>query len=755
MSDLSVDVFKMIFLNALNSFAPVKKIYLRANHSKFVNKELSKAMMLRTKLRNKFLKQKTTETRSAYNKQRNICVSILRKAKRSYFENLDIKNLSDNRKFWGTIKPLFSNKVRSNDYIILNENDLLIRNEYKIANIFNTIFVNIVPNLGMEIDQQYPSNVSNISDPVEKAIKKYQKHPSISIINKMVSSVENEASFSFTCVTVDDISKEIKRLDIKKATQESDIPTKVIKQFPNLFIDFLHKNINSCLTEGTFPNDFKKAVVHPIHKKECKTEKSNYRPISILPNLSKIYERLLYDQMYSYFDKFFVKYQCCFRKGYNAQHCLLVMIEKMKEARDKSKVCAAVLTDLSKAFDCLKHDLLIAKLHAFGFDQKSLRFIYAYFNNRVQVTKVGSYYSEILDIIFGVPQGSILGPLLFNVNIIDLFLIEHYRSDFSNYADDTTPYNCGNTFLEVISDLETTINNLFDWFCCNNFKVNPSKCHLFLSPFNLKSINIKNFSIEGSSSKKCLGVTVDSNFTFEKHINELCKKGNQKLHALARCAKYMSTEKRRTLFNAFVVSQFNYCPLVWMFHTKELNGRINSLHEKALRLIYQNRNLSFDELLKLDKSVSIHYRNLQYLLTEIYKVKMGLSPPIMNDILTWDENASYNLRSGVTVTRRNIRTNKFGFETITTIGAVLWRNLPNDIKNSDSLNIFKHRIKQRTPDNCPCKICRNFRRIWDSYENHTCMILLHFYGGLYVPLRYLILEYLQVLNKYIYIFFQK
>ena len=198
-------------------------------NSKFANKDLSKAMMLRTKLCNKFLKQKTTETRSAYNKQRNICVSILRKAKRSYFENLVIKSLSDNRTFWGTVKPLFSNKVRSNDYIILNENDLLIRNEYKIANIFNTFFVNTVPNLGIEIDQQYLSNVSNISDPVEKAIKKYQKHPSISITNKMVSSVENEVSFSFTCATIDDISKEIKRLDVKKATQESDIPTKVAK----------------------------------------------------------------------------------------------------------------------------------------------------------------------------------------------------------------------------------------------------------------------------------------------------------------------------------------------------------------------------------------------------------------------------------------------------------------------------------------------------------------------------------------------
>ena len=137
--------------------------------------------------------------------------------------------------------------------------------------------------------------------------------------------------------------------------------------------------------------------------------------------------------------------------------------------------------------------------------------MYVYLNNTVKVTKVGFYYSEILDIIFGVPQGSILGPLLFNTNIIDLFLIEHYRSDFSNYADDTTPYNCGNTFLEVISDLEATIDNLFDWFCCSNFKVNPSKYHLFLSPFNLKSINIKNSSIKRSSSDKFLRVTVDSN----------------------------------------------------------------------------------------------------------------------------------------------------------------------------------------------------------------------------------------------------
>ena len=126
-----------------------------------------------------------------------------------------------------------------------------------------------------------------------------------------------------------------------------------------------------------------------------------------------------------------------------------------------------------------------------------------------------------------------------------------------------------------------------------------------------------------------------------------------------------------------------------MFHTKQLNNRINSLHEKALRVTYQGRNSSFSELLNLDKSVSICYRNIKYLLLEIYKVKMELSPPIMSDIFSLSENSSYNLRCGVTVNRRNIRTSKFSFETVSIIGAILWNDLPAELKNSESLEIFK------------------------------------------------------------------
>ena len=152
--DITVDIFKMTFLNVLNKFAPLKKKYLRANHSRFVNKELNKAIMQRSRLRNAYLKDRTRAARIAYKKQRNVCVSILRKSKKCYYENLDTKNITDNKKFWGTVKPLFSNKVRSNTYITLNEDEKLIKNEYQIANIFNTFFIEIVPNLGNKVDER-------------------------------------------------------------------------------------------------------------------------------------------------------------------------------------------------------------------------------------------------------------------------------------------------------------------------------------------------------------------------------------------------------------------------------------------------------------------------------------------------------------------------------------------------------------------------------------------------------------------------
>ena len=153
-----------------------------------------------------------------------------------------------------------------------------------------------------------------------------------------------------------------------------------------------------------------------------RNSETNYNPVCILPNLSKIYERCLFKQMSKLFDKILSKYQCGFRKGFNSQHCLATILEKWRESIDRSGCFRALLTDLSKAFDLVLHDLLIEKLHAYGVDMKSLRFLYSYLNDRKKV-KINDKYSSFEEILFGVPQGSILGPLFFNLFISNLFLI--------------------------------------------------------------------------------------------------------------------------------------------------------------------------------------------------------------------------------------------------------------------------------------------------------------------------------------------
>ena len=239
----------------------------------------------------------------------------------------------------------------------------------------------------------------------------------------------------------------VTNLNIRTAVQFNAISTKLVKEFGYLFSKYIATSINRCIAEGTFVNSFKKSEVRPIYKKDGRTGKSNYRPVSVLSNVSKIYKRCIYEQIYSYFDKIFSKNQCGFRQGFNTQHILLAMIEKMKPSRDNKQLCVAILTDLSKTFDRICYDLLIAKLSAYVFDKKGLKLIYDYLNGRSQKIKVCSSFSSALDISYGVPQGSIIGPLLFNIDICDIV----------NYADDNTLYECDQHCDNLINNLELTV----------------------------------------------------------------------------------------------------------------------------------------------------------------------------------------------------------------------------------------------------------------------------------------------------------
>ena len=203
-----------------------------------------------------------------------------------------MKDFNDNKKFWATVKPVFSNKIKSAVNIFLDELGEVIRNEVKVANVFNKYFVNMVPSMGITNNHNFLSNTDTSDDPVEKIIDKYKNHPSITCIKKHITN--SELFFTFQPVTKNQISNLIKLLNDKKAVQSTDIPTKLMKELCDCFSEFIYKSTNHCITEGNFIADFKEAEVRLLYKNDGRANKSNYRPISILSNVSKIYERCLY-----------------------------------------------------------------------------------------------------------------------------------------------------------------------------------------------------------------------------------------------------------------------------------------------------------------------------------------------------------------------------------------------------------------------------------------------------------------------------
>ena len=365
-----------------------------------------------------------------------------------------------------------------------------------------------------------------------------------------------------------------------------------------------------------------------------------------------------------------------------------------------------MITDLSKAFDCLDHDLIIAKLYAYGFDYKAVKLIYDYLSCRFQRVRINSSYSSWKEILKGVPQGSILGPMLFNIYLSDLF-ISLSEANICSYADDNSPYACKANTDDVITQLQEDSNKLLQWFSHNSLKANPDKFHLILndSDENL-SIKVGQYVVQNSQNEKLLGVTIDNKLTFKDHVEGLCKKASKKLHALTRVSRYMNTAKKRVIMKSFITSQFGYCPLVWMLHSRTLNNRINRIHERALRVVYNDNVSSFEEMLQKDDSVTIHEKNIQTLSIELFKVLKGLSPTIMDELFLVKKDQIYN--SKFPFKSRNVRTVAYGTETLSFLGPKIWAIIPTEIKECKSLNEFKSKIKKWKPHHCPCRMCKTY-----------------------------------------------
>ena len=235
-------------------------------------------------------------------------------------------------------------------------------------------------------------------------------------------------------------------------------------------------------------------------------------------------------------------------------------------------------------------------------------------------------------------------------------------------------------------------------------KDNTNKLQLLLpNQGNEMSITIGTNVIKA----KLLGIKIDNRLRFDDHVSTLCKKASQKLHALARVSIYMDRDKLKLLMKSFIISQFGYCPLVWMFHSRTLNNRINRIHERAIRLAYNDYKSSFEFLLQLDNSVTIHVRNLQLLSTEMYKIINGLAPEIMINLFPKNEHKK-RLRSSHNFQMHNINSVFNGMETISFRGPKTWELVPNIIKASKTLVEFKAKIRTFNFSKCPCRICKTF-----------------------------------------------
>ena len=425
-----------------------------------MNKTLSQATMQRTKLRNKFLKDPTEHYKILYTRQRNWCVSLLRNEKREYFANLDEKGIIDTKKFWQTVKPFLSEKLKSREEMTLVEKEELVSSESDVAQRSNQFFSNIVKNLDIPkcvVEDTLHLNLKN--HPILMAILKYRDHPSIITIKRFRYQT---VPFHFSHIDKKTVLKIIRSLSNSKASQETDLPVRVVKENAEYFAEIICSQFNESINSSKFPLSFKLANTTPVFKNESRNHKNNYRPVTILPIISKVFEKIMNKQFSIYFEEILSKFQRGFHKGFSTQHCLLLMLEKWKRAVDNNKVFGALLTDLSKAFDCISHDWLIAKLNAYGLSLFALKLVHSYLQNRKQRTKIGSSHSLWKEIVSGVPRisGSLLGPLLLNIFLCDLFLsIEN--NYFTNYADDTTPSVIGNNPDEVVSELKDITEKLF------------------------------------------------------------------------------------------------------------------------------------------------------------------------------------------------------------------------------------------------------------------------------------------------------
>jgi hypothetical protein len=307
-------------------------------------------------------------------------------------------------------------------------------------------------------------------------------------------------------------------------------------------------------------------------------------------------------------------------------------------------------------------------------------------------------------------SGSILGPLLFNIYFNDVFYFTH-QCDLFNYADD----NVTSVASSDVSFIEKTLNQelqvLNSWFNSNSFKANPSKFQAMLikpkpAPTAL-CLSVNGSKIENAPDIKVLGVEIDSNLNFRKHIASVCKKANRQVNVLQRFHKFLDSKSRIIIYNSFIYSNFKYCNMIWMFANKKDIMKLEDTQLRALRFVLKDFTSSKDEIIKNDDFLSLRLCNLRLLAIEVFKCLHNLSPIYMTNIFK-TKSTKYSFRSKKKLLQPKVKSTKYGIRSFRYYGAKLWNMLPNELKDITDLSYFKCKISTWSGPTCKCTVCTYF-----------------------------------------------
>ena len=453
---------------------------------------------------------------------------------------------------------------------------------------------------------------NSIQNPPNKSFKDYLKQNILS-------------SFSFNTITSDFTTKIINKLKSKSSSGHDGLSSIQLKYISSEIITILTRIINQSLCTGIFPNSLKIAKISPIFKKGDPHITDNYRPISLLPVISKVIEKVVFLQVYNYFveNKLLYDSQYGFRKLHSTEYAALEFTDQIIINLDQGKLPLAIFLDLSKAFDTIDHSILIHKLHYYGIQGTALNWFKSYLYNRKQYVQFNNCNSSHSAITTGVPQGSILGPLLFIIYMNDISEVTN-KFHFTLYADDTSliePICTFTTDLKNYTEASNTINQelklITDWLCLNKLSLNAKKTKTMIFHHRQRNISeiklnlsINDTPIEQVNEFNFLGLMFDECMTWKSHTQKICSKIAVVNGTLNRLKRFISCDILKTIYNALIQPHLNYGILLWGKNTK----RINKLQKWSVRAITCSKyNAHTDPLfikLKLLKIQDIYKLNI-------------------------------------------------------------------------------------------------------------------------------------------------